>query len=387
MANTEAAVGIIKSIFGQEATFGGAPAIENTTASIAAAWDYLSNGYKPRLNDFTNALVNTIGMSFATDANMRDNWNVFEKGPIGPGATVQELYVRAQNGTPFFNANRATNDEVLKAEFGANPATVYSAFYAINARTRYDVTISRENLALAFTSWEAMDAFIDKLRRTIIDGAKYDAFIMKKYLIYQLIKAKKAKKVKVNTVTNAETASELMEKLRGTFLNLDYPSGNYNAAGVPMSTPSERLYTIVPNKVAAVADVRLFANAFNMDKAYYMGHQLGVNTFAFTEYEVERLEHLLTGNGPKGSGDTSVTVSTGGDETFVHVIPNDPDLENVQAVLVDRDFFQVYTVLDTMTENELRATLNNKYFHHVWKIYAASPYQNCVVFTSAADAS
>ena len=33
-----AAVGIIQAVFGSDATFGGAPQIENTTESIKSAW-------------------------------------------------------------------------------------------------------------------------------------------------------------------------------------------------------------------------------------------------------------------------------------------------------------------------------------------------------------
>ena len=39
-----AAVGIINAVFGSDATFGGAPKIENTTESIKSAWSFIKIG-------------------------------------------------------------------------------------------------------------------------------------------------------------------------------------------------------------------------------------------------------------------------------------------------------------------------------------------------------
>ena len=55
---TSAAVGIINAVFGSDATFGGAPKIENTTESIKSAWSFI-NSYEPRLNYFCNARFNS----------------------------------------------------------------------------------------------------------------------------------------------------------------------------------------------------------------------------------------------------------------------------------------------------------------------------------------
>ena len=62
----------------------------------------------------------------------------------------------------------------------------------------------------------------------------------------------------------------------------------------------------------------------------------------------------------------------------------DVDLAAVQTIMVDRDFFQVYTKLNTMRENNLGSTLDWNYFHHVWRIYSASPFANAVYFTTKA---
>ena len=43
----------------------------------------------------------------------------------------------------------------MKAEFGSDPAEVYTAYHAVNSRIKYKVTVNREALETAFMS-EAM---------------------------------------------------------------------------------------------------------------------------------------------------------------------------------------------------------------------------------------
>lgn len=378
---TSAAVGILQAVFGSEATFGGAPEIENTTDSIKKVWTFLDS-YEPRLNYFCNALVDRIGLTVQRMIEFEDPWKVFDKGVLSQGATVQEIYVMMQKATPYFSADRATNDEVMKAEFGSDPAEVFTAYHAVNSRIKYKVTINREALETAFIDEANLNAFIQNVIDQIYKPAEFDSFIMKKYLIYTLVKGGKLKKQTVSAVTDEASGKELVKKLKGTYGKMKFISKDNNVAGVPMNTPSDRLYTIIPVDVAADVDVDVLASAFNMSKADFVGHRLEVDSFALNEYEVERLEHLLTGNDPSGTG--AVTVSVGGDTTYTHVTPNDEDLTAIQAIMVDRDFFQIYTKLNIMRENNLGSTLDWNYFHHVWRIYSASPFANAVQFTTKA---
>lgn len=377
--STSASVGILQAVFGSEATFGGAPTIENTTDSIKKAWAFLDS-YEPRLNNFCNALVDRIGLTVQRMIEFEDPWKVFDKGVLSQGATVQEIYVMMQKATPYFTGDRATNDEVMKAEFGSDPAKVFTAYHAVNSRIKYKVTINREALETAFIDEANLNAFIQNVIDQIYKPAELDAFIMKKYLIYNLVKAGKLKKQTVTAVTDEASGKALVKALKSTYGKMKFISKDNNAAGVPMNTPADRLYTIIPVSVAADVDVDVLASAFNMSKADFVGHRLEVDSFAMSEYEVERLEHLLTGNDPSGSG--AVTVSAGGDSTYTHVTPNDADLTAIQAIMVDRDFFQIYTKLNIMRENNLGSTLDWNYFHHVWRIYSASPFANAVQFTT-----
>lgn len=383
MAN--AAIGIIQAIFGDEATFGGAPVIENTTEGIRKAWTFI-DGYEPRLNSFCNALVDRIGMTVMRYISFEDPWKVFEKGTLRNGATVQEIYVMMQKATPYFSADRATNDEVMKAEFGSDPAKVYSAFHAVNSRVRYKVTINREQLETAFLDEANLNAFIQNVIDQIYKPAEFDAFIMKKYLIHLMVKASKLKTVAIPAPTSEANAKTAIKAMRNAYGLMKYLRKDNNIAGVPMNTPNERLYCISTVAFDTNVDVDVLASAFNMDKTDFVGRRIGVDSFALNEFEVERLEHLLTGNDPSGNG--QVTVETGGDATYVHVAPDDAEMAGIHAILLDRDFFQIYDKLNVARSNNLASTLDWNYFYHRWRIYSASPFANAIAFTSyvASDA-
>ena len=172
---TSAAVGILQAVFGSEATFGGAPKIENTTESIKSAWTFL-NAYEPRLNYFCNALVDRIGLTVMRYISFEDPWKVFDKGVLSQGATVQEIYVLMQKATPYFAADRATNDEVMKAEFGSDPAKVFTAYHAVNSRIKYKVRLvksadfSVNGAVSGFYSEEFFSVRSGKLVYAVISG-------------------------------------------------------------------------------------------------------------------------------------------------------------------------------------------------------------------------
>ena len=356
-----AAVGIINAVFGSDATFGGAPKIENTTESIKSAWSFI-NSYEPRLNYFCNALVDRIGLTVMRYISFEDPWQVFDKGVLGTGATVQEIYVMMQKATPYFSADRATNDEVMKAEFGSDPAEVYTAYHAVNSRIKYKVTVNREALETAFMSEANLSAFVQNIIDQIYKPAELDAFIMKKYLLYQLVKNNKLKKVTVSAVTDEASGKTLVKKFRQIYGKMKFISKEYNAAGIPMNTPAERLYTIVPVDISVSIDVDVLASAFNMDKADFMGRLKLIDDF--NTFDNERFSDIMAGS------DMIEPVTA---EELAK-------MQNIHAVIVDREWFQIYDNNNKFTEDYVASGMYWNYFYNVWKTVSWSPFSNIVEF-------
>lgn len=375
MATKSGAVGLVQSVLGDQATFGGAPAIENTTASIQAVGEFL-NEYTPRLNQFINALVDRIGETIYRTLYYEDPWKFMDKGSLRYGATVYEIYTMMQNAAPFAPSSSMTSAQVSESELKSAPPTAYTAFHAVNSRLKYKVTINQSLLETAFLDESSLNAFIQNIVNQLYTPAYYDSLIIKKYIIYLLVKKNKLKVIKTDAVEDEATGKKFVKAVKKVLGKMKFISKDYNIAGVPMASNAADMYVIKTTDVTAETEVDVLASAFNLDKVTFMGHQIDIDSFALNEYEVERLCWMMT-----GSEDGS-SVSVGGDTTFTAPTVDDPELAGVQAVIMTKDFMQIYDKLDELREFELGSTLDRNYWHHVWRIYSASPFENAAVFSS-----
>ena len=58
-------------------------------------------------------------------------------------------------------------------------------------------------------------------------------------------------------------------------------------------------------------------------------------------------------------------------------------MAKVKAVLVDREWFQVYDNANKFTEKYVASGLYWNYFFHVWKTVSSSPFSNAIVFVDS----
>ena len=62
-------------------------------------------------------------------------------------------------------------------------------------------------------------------------------------------------------------------------------------------------------------------------------------------------------------------------------------MENVKAVIVDEEWFQVYDNNNKFTEKYVASGLYWNYFYHVWKTISSSPFSNAIVFVTSAQST
>jgi Bacterial Ig-like domain (group 2). len=96
-----------------------------------------------------------------------------------------------------------------------------------------------------------------------------------------------------------------------------------------------------------------------------MGHRVLVDSFA--ELDTERLA-LLFADDPNYVPLTDAEIAT---------------LENIKAVIVDKDWFMIFDNFMNFTEQYNGEGLYWNYWYHVWKTFSVSPFANAIVFTSA----
>lgn len=295
--------------------------------------------YAPDVNAFFYTLINQIALIYV-------NWRQFDnplkglkRGMLEMGDTIEDIYVNPINAIMFKPEVDNKNACDLWKTYKPDITVVY---HKKNKAFVYPVTINEIEARKAFQSYGQLDRFVSGIISALYNGDAIDDYLLTRDLLaaYKNINSKDHYyQVHVDAVTNEATGKALVKAIRGMVGKLRYPSRMYNAMGVVNFTPTDDLYLFITPELRASIDVDVLASAFNMDKASFMGHVIEVD--------------MLDGN--------------------------------TQAILADKEFFQIWDSLITMRstgENPLHLSTN--YFYHHQGVFSLSPYYNAVEFTTAA---
>lgn len=311
-------------------------------------------GHPAMANQFINALVNRIAAVRIKSANFNNPYAILKKGYLEFGETVEDIFVGIARNM-HYDPEKAEAREMKRYL-----PDVKSAFHIMNWRTMYPVTIQDEDLKLAFYSIDGVTSLIAMIVDQVYTAAEYDEFLLFKYL---LIKGVNNGSIKASAV-DATDPKAMAKAFRATSNNLLFMSTKYNIAGVKTTTPRDRQVIFMTGDFDAEFDVEVLASAFNMDKATYLGRRLLIDNW--NEFDNERFEFIRT-------------ESDGIDEITAQELAN---MENVTAILVDEDWFQVYDNNNKFTEKYVASGLYWNYFYHVWKTISYSPFANAIAFVA-----
>ena len=331
---------------------------QNTVPKVTKATDIPAVGQiiygDPAIaNKFINALVNRIAMVRVQSATFNNPYSVLKKGYIEFGETIEEIFVGIAKVVEY------TPEKGEEREFKRTLPDVRSVFHIMNWRTMYPVTIQDEDLKQAFLSIDGVTDLIAKIVDQVYTGAEYDEFLLFKYLLIKAISHGKMKPLSVGDGTNPKDSAKAF---RGTSNLLTFMKDSYNEQGVVTSTPKSRQVIFMDAKFNAEFDVDVLASAFNMDKADFMGRLFLIDDF--TTFDNKRFEEIRKN-------------STGIEEVTSEELAV---LANVNAVLLDEDWFQVYDNNNRFTEKYVASGMYWNYFYHTWKTVSYSPFANAVVF-------
>lgn len=306
-------------------------------------------------NEFLSALVNRIGRVILTSKMYSNPWEMFKKGMLEYGETIEEIFVNIAK--PFQYDPEVAETDVYKREI----PDVRSAFHVMNYQKFYKATIQQEQLRQAFLSADGISQLIAGIVDQMYTAANYDEFLTMKYLLAKKILAGQFHPVTVDALT-AANSNAVTTTIKETSNMMVFPSTEYNPAGVFQHTDYNDQYLIVSAKAKAIIDVNTLAAAFNMDKADFMGHVVTIDSFG--SLDIARLNVLFAD-----------------DPTYTEIGSAELEaLAAIPAVSVGRDWFMVYDNLMQFTENYNGQGLYWNYFYHVWKIFSSSPFENAVVY-------
>lgn len=311
-------------------------------------------GYPALANQFINALVNRIALVRVNSATFNNAYAELKKGYLEFGETVEEVFVGIAKAREF-SAEKAEARELKRTL-----PDVRSAFHTMNYRVQYPITIQDEDLRMAFLSINGVQDLIAKIVDAVYTAAEYDEFLLFKYLMIKAITSGKMYPIAFDG-TNIKNAAKAF---RGASNQLTFMSTKYNASGVHTTTPREDQYIFMDSTFNADFDVDVLASAFNMDKATFIGKLKLIDDW--TTFDSERFDVIMAGS-----------------DMIEPITQNELALmANVKAVLIDREWFQIYDNANRMTEKYVASGMYWNYFYNVWKTVSSSPFSNAIVFVA-----
>lgn len=213
---------------------------------------------------------------------------------------------------------------------------------------------------MAFLNADGVQDLIAKIVNSVSVAAEYDEFLLFKYLI---IKAAAHGKMAIVGVdyTNMDNAAIAF---RGASNKLEFMSTKFNESGVHTVTKKADQCIFMDADFNAKYDVSVLAAAFNMDKAEFMGKLYLIDDW--TSFDNQRFSDIMSGS------------------DMISPVTNEElaIMRDIHAVVVDKEWFQIYDNQNKFTEKYVASGEYWNYFYNVWKTVSTSPFSNAIAFVN-----
>ena len=314
-------------------------------------------------NEFINGLVNRVGkVIFASNQYWKNPFGWANKGVLDYGETVEEIFVDIAKPHQFDPA--VAEQDWMKREV----PDVKAVFHTLNYTKFYKSTIQDVDIRKAFVNASGVERLISEVIGSMYKAAEYDLYQAVRYLIGINIYDGMVTAVEVDQPTTVQNLENVVSVARAIRSELEFPSRKWNTMKVLNETPIERLRFFISTSLNAVMDVKVLANAFNMDKAEFLGKKVILPPWK--DLDVERLDMLFAG------------------ETGYHHFTESElaSLDNIVAFIVDEEWFQIYdSYIESHTSPLNGEGLYYNNWYHVQKILSASPFRNAIMLVGTAQ--
>lgn len=203
-----------------------------------------------------------------------------ERMPLGQ--FIEDVYINPAKARGFDVNDFAGLLEKYSAE-------VASQYLSVNSDLQYCVTLTREKVRNAFTSWDQLEGLISGMVNSLYNGAFITRYNQAKGLPLAAFKAGAVKYEVITNPTSEQTAKALVRKMRADFSKMQIPSTAFNAwqdvkgkgafALKTWSDPQD-VVVLISADIEALIDVEVLAAAFNMSKADFLGRVIVVDDFS-----------------------------------------------------------------------------------------------------------
>lgn len=258
------------------------PVVTDTTTIGDFGTPILDHQNTAVLNDFIVLLKKVVYTAVNTKL-FNNPLSQLEGERLPLGQFIENAYVNPAKARQF-NGNDFIG---LLQKYEAEVAVEY---LSVNSDLQYQVTITRDKIRNAFTSWRNLEEMITGLINSLYNGAYIDHYRMTKDLVTGAYSANKLPAILVTNPTDEATAKQMITQVRATFSKMKVPSTNYNAwnkinAGdetkpvLKTWSDPEDIVVMISADVDALTSVEVLARAFNMDETKFMGRVIVVDDF------------------------------------------------------------------------------------------------------------
>ena len=231
------------------------------------------------MNDFVSLLKKVVATAVYNKTFNNPLANLEgERMPLGN--FIEDVYVNPAHARGF-NVNDFAG---LLQKYEAEVAVSY---YSINSDLQYCVTVTREKIRNAFTSWDQLEGLISGMVNSLYNGAYLTRYNQTKGLVTAAYTGNNVQYQVVDNPTDEQSAKSLIRQLRAAYSKMQIPSTRFNAwnkvkgGRLALKTWSdpEDVVVLISADVEALVDVEVLAAAFNMSKADFLGRVIVVDDF------------------------------------------------------------------------------------------------------------
>lgn len=255
---------------------------EATRDNIAEIGNALVSNLKTLGNEFVSSLCERIAVTRIHTKVASNKLAVLKKGRKPYGNDVQEIFTNLAKANKFDGSGQALLLRTIP--------DVKVLYHRRNREDQYPATITRVQLKSAFVTEETLEAFIKDIIQSMSNADTQDEFILMKNLFADAVLNDKVVQIKVDPVTNVDTATSLLEAMTDTSGAFEFMSPVWNRYyenrpstdhGAPVQTwcPLENQVLIIRQDIYNKVKIRVLAGVFNLSEAEMKSKVITVDSF------------------------------------------------------------------------------------------------------------
>lgn len=209
-------------------------------------------------------MIEKIALQVIRDIQTIDPLEVFEKGRIGNGTTIEQVIVELVDGKAWDKDGKTTLDK--------KDIEMISRYFKDITDTQFATTVQRSEIKKVMKGDSSYEEVAGRLVATLTESERHDKFTKLKELLASacasyVVDPTEATAPIIKLQDAALTTPEdVMKLIKNTVKGFKFVSNKYNQAGINRSTYADDIYIVAPYTVISALDVDFLAGVFNLSK-------------------------------------------------------------------------------------------------------------------------